>query len=316
MALQKFSDIEFRPTSLAEYEGQEKAKRSLSFYIKAAQMRQEPLDHTIIFGVPGLGKTTLANIIANEMHQEIVTVSGPSIGGADEMRQILMNLGEDKILFIDEIHRLSKKVEEILYFAMEDFEVDVKYGGESVRLPMPRFTLLGATTERGSLSEPLRERFQISIELTPYSEEHIAKIVEATCRKLGVFISESDASRIAQRSRGIPRTANSYVRRIADFAAIMEQPFLNEDVIEEAFDFLGVDSHGLTEQDRRYIKLLYTRFMMRPVGLETLSSSMNDSKSTIENTVEPYLLYKGYVMKTPRGRILTEDGRKIAKEMM
>ena len=313
--MQKFNEVAMRPTKLADYEGQDKVRKALNFYIKAAKMRGDCLDHTIIYGPSGLGKTTLANIIANEMEANILTVSAPTIKTTQDMISILMTLSEGYILFIDEIHRLPKKVEEILYFAMEDFVVDAEVDGVKTRTQIPVFTLIGATTAKGMLSEPLRNRFQISLELVPYQVNNLVDIIIGSVTKLGGIIDAACAQMIAQRSRGVPRIANGYVRRVQDFAMVTNEGIINEDVVNEAFDFLGVDENGLTEQDQRYLGTMAKMFQMKTVGIDTLCSALNDDKSTIEKTVEPYLIQKGYVRKTPRGRVLTEEGYKIGKKV-
>lgn len=257
--------------------------------------------------------TTLANIIANEMGQELITVSAPILKTVDDIRNVLLSLEENQILFIDEIHRLPKRLEEILYFAMEDFAVDIDINDTKERMELTPFTLIGATTSRGALSEPLRNRFQISLELTPYNEDHLTKIVRKTFERLNMSISDVCAQEIAKRGRGIPRIVNGFVRRIADFAMIMNEGVVDEEVIVEAFDFLGVDENGLTEQDRRYLSTLMNHFKLRPAGIDTLCGALNDDKKTIENTVEPYLIQRGYITKTPKGRVLTEVGRAIAQ---
>lgn len=304
-----------RPTKLSEYEGQDKIRKALSFYIKAAKMRGDCLDHTIIYGPSGLGKTTLANIISNEMEAELYTVSAPTIKTTQDMISILLTISEGMVLFIDEIHRLPKKVEEVLYFAMEDFVVDAEVDGVKTRTEIPCFTLVGATTAKGMLSEPLRNRFQISLELVPYQTKSLVDIVIGSAAKLGSVIDEACARMIAERSRGVPRIANGFVRRVQDFALVTNEGKIDKDVVEETFDFLGIDENGLTEQDLRYLGTIAKNFQMKTVGIDTLCSALNDDKTTIERTVEPYLIQKGYVRKTPRGRVLTEEGYKIGREV-
>ena len=311
--MNKLNDLNMRPELLKDYKGQEKVKKALSFYIKAAKMRGDCLDHTIIYGPSGLGKTTLANIIANEMENNIYTVSAPVIKTTQDLVSILMNLDEGTILFIDEIHRLPKKVEEVLYFAMEDYVIDTSIDGINERIEMSPFTLLGATTSRGMLSEPLRNRFHITIELIPYEKDHIKEIVKSSIERIGGTIDDESAGMVARRSRGIPRIANGFVRRVWDFALVMNEGIVNKEVVEETFDFLGIDDYGLTEQDRRYINVLVNEFKMKPVGIDTLCSALNDDKKTIENTVEPYLIQIGFIRKTPRGRIATEKAKRVMK---
>ena len=314
--MQKFTDVCMRPTYLDEYQGQDKIKKALTFYIKAAKMRGECLDHTIIYGPSGLGKTTLANIISNEMDKDLFTVAAPTLKTVDDLRSVLMNLEPGQILFIDEIHRLSKKLEEVLYFAMEDFVMDITVNDIKERIELSPFTLIGATTSRGALSEPLRNRFQITLELTPYNENHLAGIVQKTFERLEMTIDDECALAIAQRGRGIPRIVNGFVRRVADFAMIMNDGTVNREVVEEAFDFLGIDNYGFTEQDRRYLTVLVDQFKSKTVGIDTLCSALNDDKKTIENTVEPYLIQVGFIRKTPRGRVITEEGFNIVRQWL
>lgn len=313
--MNNFTEITMRPTYLDEYMGQDKIKEALSFYIQAAKLREECLDHTIIYGYSGLGKTTLAHIIANEMEQRLVAVSAPAIRTIEDMRAILLNLEEGDILFIDEIHRLSKRLEEILYFAMEDFLLDISYNDMRERIELTPFTLIGATTSRGMLSEPLRNRFHITLELTPYSDEHLTDIVRGVFERLNLMVGETQAYEIAKRGRGIPRIVTGFCRRIADFAIVESSEFISDELVQKAFSFLDIDENGLTAQDRRYLYILGTQFGLRPVGIETLCSALCDDRSTIENSVEPYLIQKGYVYKTPRGRVLSELGINLVKEM-
>lgn len=310
----KFNEINMRPTTLSDYQGQDKIKKAMTFYIKAAKMRGDCLDHTIVYGPSGLGKTTLANIIANEMEQQIYAVGAPTIKTVDDLRAVLLNLEKGQILFIDEIHRLSKKLEEVLYFAMEDYVLDITVNEVRERIELEPFTLIGATTSRGALSEPLRNRFQISLELLPYEKNHLAGIVEKTFEKMDMVIDYDCALCIAERGRGVPRIVNSFVRRVADFAMVMNNGEVNMEVVEETFDFLGVDKYGFTEQDRRYLNILVNKFNNKAVGIDTLRGALNDDKRTIENTVEPYLIQKGYIRKTPKGRVITEEGFSIVKE--
>lgn len=302
----KFNETNLRPLFLNDYQGQDKIKKALSFYIKAAKMRGECLDHIIIYGPSGLGKTTLANIIGKEMGQLVISVSAPTLKTVDDLISLLRSVGKDQILFIDEIHRLPKKLEEVLYFAMEDFTVDVTIDGVKEREDLPPFTLIGATTAMGMLSEPLRNRFQITLELTPYNRENLSDIVIESMKKLGGEIGRECAKMIADRSRGIPRIANGFVRRVQDFAMVMNEGKVNTEVVNETFDFLGIDENGLTNQDRRYLETLFYRFGYKSVGIDTICSALNDDKNTIEKTVEPYLIQEGFIAKTPRGRVLTK----------
>ena len=312
--MQKYTDTCMRPTFLDEYQGQDKIKKALSFYIKAAKMRDECLDHVIIYGPSGLGKTTLANIIANEMDKNLFSVAAPTLKTVDDLRSVLMNLDPGQILFIDEIHRLPKKLEEVLYFAMEDFVMDITVNEVKERIELSPFTLIGATTSRGALSEPLRNRFQISLELTPYKEDHLAGIVKKTFERLEMTIDDDCALAISKRGRGIPRIVNGFVRRVADFAMIMNNGTVTMDVVDEAFDFLGIDEYGFTEQDRRYLTILVNKFKTQAVGIETICGALNDDKKTIENTVEPYLIQTGFIRKTPRGRVITEEGLEVVRK--
>jgi Holliday junction DNA helicase RuvB len=312
--MSKTSEIYFRPDCLKDYKGQEKIKKALSFYIKSAKMRHDCLDHIIIYGNSGLGKTTLANIIVNEMEARLVSVSAPSIKTVQEMADILMNLERHSILFIDEIHRLPKKIEEVLYFAMEDFMLETEIDGLKERLEMSPFTLIGATTMMGMLSEPLRNRFQITLELTPYKKESLMDIIKASIEKMEGEIDDNCAEMVARRSRGIPRIANGFIRRIRDFAMVLNEGKINKEVVEETFDFLEIDENGLTAQDRRYLTTLVKKFGRKAVGIDTICSILNDDKRTIETVVEPYLIQKGFIVKTPRGRIVVEDAIRMVKE--
>ena len=305
--MQKFNEIYFRPNFLDEYFGQDKIKKALKLYIKSAKIRQDCLDHIIIYGNSGLGKTTLANIIANEMNSDLISISAPSIKTVQEMVDILMNLNKHSILFIDEIHRLPKKIEEVLYFAMEDFLIETDNDGIKERVEMSPFTLIGATTQVGMLSEPMRNRFQITLELIPYNIETLTEIVVASIEKMEGTISKECAKLIAKRSRGIPRIANGFVRRVRDFALVLNNGEINKDIINETFEFLDIDENGLTAQDRRYIEILYKKFGKKAVGIDTICSVLNDDKKTIETVVEPFLIQLGFVVKTPRGRIICNE---------
>ena len=304
-----------RPQSLDEYVGQDALKENLRIYIKAAQERNEPLDHMLVFGPPGLGKTTLAYILANEMNSNIKVTSGPSITKAGDLASILSLLEEGDVLFIDEIHRLPKMIEEVLYPAMEDFELDVIIGGDSsgsrsVRLDLPPFTLVGATTRAGDLSAPLRDRFGIVNKLDYYSNDQLANIVRRTASVLDVEIEEDAVIEIAKRSRGTPRIANRLLRRIRDFAQVLNDGVISCDIAKSALEKLHVDELGLDEVDIKYLRCLIERFNGGPVGLESLASSVGEETTTLEDVYEPYLIQEGFVNRTSRGRVATEKSYK------
>lgn len=305
-----------RPVYLNDYKGQDSIRKALNFYIKAAKMRKEPLDHTLIYGASGLGKTSLANVIANEMGGKCISVSAPTLKKVTELGNIIEQIQENDILFIDEIHQLSIKLEETLYFAMEDYTLDKIIGSgpdaEHIKIELPKFTVIGATTQRGKLSEPLRNRFGITLELKIYSNEYISEIIKRSARILNAKIDDTAATGIAQRSRGIPRIANNFLKRVKDFAMIMNDGIINSEVVEETFDVMDINKNGLTRQDREYLKTLIKKFDFGPVGVTTLASAMNDSQKTMEETIEPYLIQEGYIVRTPRGRKAT----KKAYEMM
>ena len=303
------------PQSLDEYVGQDALKENLRIYIKAAQERNEPLDHMLVFGPPGLGKTTLAYILANEMNSNIKVTSGPSITKAGDLASILSLLEEGDVLFIDEIHRLPKMIEEVLYPAMEDFELDVIIGGDSsgsrsVRLDLPPFTLVGATTRAGDLSAPLRDRFGIVNKLDYYSDDQLANIVRRTASVLDVEIEEDAVIEIAKRSRGTPRIANRLLRRIRDFAQVLNDGVISCDIAKSALEKLHVDELGLDEVDIKYLRCLIERFNGGPVGLESLASSVGEETTTLEDVYEPYLIQEGFVNRTSRGRVATEKSYK------
>ena len=297
-----------RPQSLDEYVGQDALKDNLRIYIKAAKERNETLDHMLVFGPPGLGKTTLAYILANEMNSNIKVTSGPSITKAGDLASILSLLEEGDVLFIDEIHRLPKMIEEVLYPAMEDFELDIIIGGESrsVRMPLPPFTLVGATTRAGDLSAPLRDRFGIVNKLDYYSNNQLASIVRRTASVLNVEIEEDAVNEIAKRSRGTPRIANRLLRRIRDFAQVLNDGLISCDIAKSALEKLHVDELGLDEVDIKYLRCLIERFNGGPVGLESLASSVGEETTTLEDVYEPYLIQEGFVNRTSRGRVATE----------
>lgn len=303
------NEYSLRPTRLSEYIGQEKAKGNLAVFIQAAKMRQEPLDHVLLHGPPGLGKTTLSRIIANEMNVNIRTTSGPAIERPGDLAALLTNLQEDDILFIDEIHRMNRSVEEILYPAMEDYAIDIMIGkgpsANSIRLDLPRFTLIGATTRAGSLSAPLRDRFGVSLRLELYTPEELAMIVTRSAEILDVPIEAAGALEIARRSRGTPRIANRMLRRVRDFAQVRSGGVITEAVADRALTALEVDQLGLDAIDRRMLRAIIEYYGGGPVGLDTLAATINEDTVTLEDMYEPYLMQQGFLTRTPRGRCAT-----------
>ena len=295
-----------RPQNLSEYIGQEKVKKNLRVFIEAAKMRGESLDHVLLYGPPGLGKTTLAGIIANEMDSNLKITSGPAIEKPGEMASILSNLQENDILFVDEIHRLNRQVEEVLYPAMEDFAIDIMIGkgasARSIRLDLPKFTLVGATTRAGLLSAPLRDRFGVMHHLEFYNKEELQTIILRSADVLGVEIDTRGAAEIAKRSRGTPRLANRLLKRVRDFAQVKYDGKITYDVASFALDLLEVDQYGLDKIDRRILKTLIVNFQGGPVGLETLAAAIGEDAGTLEDVYEPYLLQNGFLNRTPRGR--------------
>ncbi len=306
------AEIEYglRPKTLDEYVGQEKAKENLSVYIEAAKSRREALDHVLLYGPPGLGKTTLAGIIANEMGVNIRITSGPAIEKAGDLAAILTNLSEHDILFIDEIHRMSKTVEEILYPAMEDYALDIIIGkgpaAKSIRIDLPKFTLIGATTRAGLLSAPLRDRFGVISRLELYSPEELKNIVIRSASLLDVEIDEDGAAEIASRSRGTPRIANRFLKRVRDFAQVKGDGNIDYKTADIALKKMEVDELGLDTIDSRMIKTMIEAFDGGPVGLDTLAATIGEEANTIEDVYEPYLLQLGFISRTPRGRIATK----------
>ena len=299
-----------RPQTLQDYIGQQKAKEILSIYIEAARQRNDALDHVLFYGPPGLGKTTLAGIIANEMNVNLKVTSGPAIEKPGEMAAILNNLQEGDILFIDEIHRLNRQVEEVLYPAMEDFAIDIMIGkgtsARSVRLDLPKFTLVGATTRAGLLTAPLRDRFGVIQHLEFYSIEELVLIIQHSARILNVEIDEKGAVELARRSRGTPRLANRILRRVRDFAQVRYDGRITEEVANTALDLLDVDKLGLDQTDRHILTTMIDKFHGGPVGLDTLAAAIGEDNGTIEEVYEPYRIKNGLIMRTPRGRVVTE----------
>lgn len=299
-----------RPERLSEYIGQEKAKNNLKIFIEAAKNRGEALDHVLLYGPPGLGKTTMAAIIANEMGSHLRITSGPAIEKPGELAAILNSLNEQDILFIDEIHRLNRQVEEVLYPAMEDFAIDVMIGkgqaARSIRLELPHFTLVGATTRAGMLTAPLRDRFGVVNRLEFYTKEELSQIVLRSAAVLEVEIEDRGALEIARRSRGTPRLANRLLKRVRDFAEVSYDGAISEEVAKSALDRLEVDSFGLDQVDRSLLLTLIEKFSGKPVGLDTLAAAIGEDAGTIEDVYEPYLIQNGLLARTPRGRVATE----------
>ena len=302
-----------RPQLLKDYIGQQKVKETLSIYIEAARQREEPLDHVLFYGPPGLGKTTLAGIIANEMGVKMKVTSGPTIEKPGEIAAILNNLSEGDVLFIDEIHRLNRQVEEVLYPAMEDFAIDIVIGkgaaARSIRLDLPKFTLVGATTRAGLLTAPLRDRFGVVSRLEFYSTQDLMTIIRRSAEVLHVKIDERGAEELARRSRGTPRLANRLLKRVRDYAQVCHDGVITLQVANEALDLLDVDKYGLDQSDRNILLTMMNKFRGGPVGLDTLAAALGEDSGTLEEVYEPYLIKNGFIQRTPRGRVVTELAR-------
>ena len=299
-----------RPQTLNDYIGQEKVKNNLKIYIEAAKERNEALDHVLFYGPPGLGKTTLAGIIANEMNVNVKITSGPAIQKPGEMAAILNNLNEGDLLFVDEIHRLNRQVEEVLYPAMEDYCIDIMIGkgatARSLRLDLPKFTLVGATTRAGLLSAPLRDRFGVVNHLEFYNHDELKQIILQSARKLGVEVDEEGAYELARRSRGTPRLANRLLKRVRDFAQVQYNGVITKEVACYALDLLEVDKLGLDKNDRNILLTMIEKFGGGPIGIDTLAAAIGEDSGTIEDVYEPYLVQNGFLNRTPRGRVVTE----------
>ena len=300
-------ETSLRPQNLDEYIGQTKVKENMKIYIEAAKKRGDALDHCLFYGPPGLGKTTIANIIANEMKSNLKVTSGPAIEKPGDLAAILTTLTEYDVLFIDEIHRLSKNVEEILYPALEDYTLDIVIGtgpsAKSIRIDLPQFTLIGATTKAGSLTTPLRDRFGIIHKLELYSPEDLSVIVKRSAGILGVGIDDSSAMEIARRSRGTPRIANRLLKRVRDYAAVLGDGNITLKITKHALNQLEIDELGLDETDRKILEIMINQYQGRPVGLETIATTLGDEVDTIEDVYEPYLIQIGFIARTPRGRM-------------
>lgn len=304
------NEITLRPQSLDEYIGQKEATANLKVFIEAAKKRGEPLDHVLFYGPPGLGKTTLAGIIANEMGVDIKITSGPAIGRAGDLAAILTNLNDNDVLFIDEIHRLNRSVEEVLYSAMEDFELDIVIGkgpaARSIRLDLAKFTLVGATTRAGSLSAPLRDRFGVMCKFMLYDTDDLVRILRRTSGILDAPCDESSLLEMAKRSRGTPRVANRLFKRVRDFSQVVGDGTITESITRTALDALGVDEYGLESLDRDILTLIIDRFNGGPVGIDTIAASLGEERVTIEDVYEPYLIQAGFLNRTLKGRTVTD----------
>lgn len=309
---EEISELSLRPKKLSEYIGQTKVKENMKVYIEAAKKRGEALDHVLLYGPPGLGKTTLSNIIANEMESNIKTTSGPAIERPGDLAAILTNLCENDILFIDEIHRMNKNIEEILYPALEDFCLDIIIGkgptAKSIRLDLPKFTLVGATTRVGSLSTPLRDRFGIVSRLELYSVEDLTTIIERSSEILGMEMEKDAAIEVAKRSRGTPRIANRLLKRVRDYAMVFGDGSVSLEIAKLALDKLEIDDLGLDNTDRKILETIIYKYSGKAVGVETLAATINEEVETIEDVYEPYLMQIGFLARTPRGRVVTATG--------
>ncbi len=307
-------DLSLRPSVLKEYIGQEKIKESLEIYIKAALARHESLDHVLLYGPPGLGKTTLAQIVANELHVNLKVISGPTIERSGDLAAVLSQLEEGDVLFIDEIHRLPRFVEEILYSAMEDYVLDVLIGkdstAKSIRVDLPPFTLIGATTRYGDISSPLRDRFGVIFHLDYYNTKELNEIIKRTALVYNAKIDDEAALELAKRSRGTPRIANRLFRRVRDFAEVKNEGVINLEITKYALSQLGVDDSGLDMRDHKYLKTLIEIYHGGPVGVEALAASLSEEVSTLEDVYEPYLLQEGFIKRSNRGRVATEKAYK------
>ncbi|HIF5685533.1 Holliday junction branch migration DNA helicase RuvB [Vibrio parahaemolyticus] len=303
-------DRAIRPKKLADYQGQDHVRDQMEIFIKAAQLRSEALDHLLIFGPPGLGKTTLANIVANEMEVNIRTTSGPVLEKAGDLAALLTNLEENDVLFIDEIHRLSPMVEEVLYPAMEDYQLDIMIGegpaARSIKIDLPPFTLIGATTRAGSLTSPLRDRFGITQRLEYYKVQDLQNIVQRSADCLGLSMEPEGALEVARRARGTPRIANRLLRRVRDYAEVKGNGHICADVADKALNMLDVDAQGFDYMDRKLLLAIMEKFGGGPVGLDNMAAAIGEEKDTIEDVLEPYLIQQGYLQRTPRGRITTD----------
>ncbi len=311
---EKRIESNLRPMSLKEYVGQEKAKENLKVYIEAAKSRNESLDHVLFFGPPGLGKTTLAGIIANEMGVNFKVTAGPAIEKPGDMAAILNNLQEGDVLFIHEINRLNRQVEELLYPAMEDFVIDIVIGkgagAKSIRIDLPKFTLIGATTRAGMLTAPLRDRFGVVSHMEYYNVEELTKIIERSAQVLDVEIDHEGAVELAKRSRGTPRLANRLLKRVRDFAQIKYNNVITKEVADKVLNMLDVDSMGLDNTDRKILRCMVETFSGRPVGIETIAATIGEDSDTVEEVYEPYLVQNGFILRTPRGRVAGPDAYK------